>query len=583
MITIGKSGNYNIGLDLATLQETRLLIQANSGAGKSWTLRRLIEQLFGNIHIIVIDLEGEVPSLRPKYDIVIAGKDYEVPVTVKTASMLAEKLMKHEVSAVIDLYDLKKFDRTQYVKHFIETLMSLKKGYYHPVLIVLDEAHIFCPEKGQADSFAAVEDLLTRGRKRGYCTVMATQRLAMLSKNVTAQLINIAIGRTTQDIDQARASDQLGFNKKDRRFELGGLSPGNFKVLGPAWRIKKGDRLYSLESVTDLEVGRVISKHPKVGGKVDFKAPKPNKSIMAVLTKIGDLPKEAAEKAKTLQDLKSENRSLIIQLAKRPKPCNHEGQIQELGQEIQYISSEKDNIYKIAEENQGILREIINMLKSVTLDDLKNYSCRTSPVKLSKAAMNAIVNTPKSITKNRLVTGHIDFEKDRIAKDAKINFPVDDVKLTKGPIRILNTLANRCQVKTTKAQLATLSNFKKGSGTFSTYLSTLKTATFILVESGNYSITENGMTVIDYTPDNPQGIEEIQASWKAKLKGGCKRMFETLIEAGESGIDKHELAAAVGLTFGTGTWGTYLSALRSNDLITVSGDRITINQDLIGG
>lgn len=40
-ITIGKSGTRTMGLDLDVLLRTRLLVQANSGGGKSWLLRRL--------------------------------------------------------------------------------------------------------------------------------------------------------------------------------------------------------------------------------------------------------------------------------------------------------------------------------------------------------------------------------------------------------------------------------------------------------------------------------------------------------------------------------------------------------------
>jgi hypothetical protein len=36
------------------------------------------------------------------------------------------------------------------VKLFLEALVDAPKQLWHPVLVVLDEAHVFCPEKGQA-------------------------------------------------------------------------------------------------------------------------------------------------------------------------------------------------------------------------------------------------------------------------------------------------------------------------------------------------------------------------------------------------------------------------------------------------
>lgn len=50
-INIGISDKHNIYIDLDVLLRTRLLIQANSGGGKSRTIRRLVEQAFGKILI----------------------------------------------------------------------------------------------------------------------------------------------------------------------------------------------------------------------------------------------------------------------------------------------------------------------------------------------------------------------------------------------------------------------------------------------------------------------------------------------------------------------------------------------------
>src|SRR5438552_17261252 len=55
--------NQSVSIDLPTLLDTRLLVQANSGGGKSWLLRRLLEQSQGKVQQIVIDLEGEFATL----------------------------------------------------------------------------------------------------------------------------------------------------------------------------------------------------------------------------------------------------------------------------------------------------------------------------------------------------------------------------------------------------------------------------------------------------------------------------------------------------------------------------------------
>ena len=99
--TIGKG----VSVDLETLVNSRLLIQANSGAGKSWALRRLLEQSHGHIQQFVIDPEGEFASLREKFDYVLAAKaGGDTLADVRTAKLLAERLLELGASAILDIY-----------------------------------------------------------------------------------------------------------------------------------------------------------------------------------------------------------------------------------------------------------------------------------------------------------------------------------------------------------------------------------------------------------------------------------------------------------------------------------------------
>jgi hypothetical protein len=50
-----------------------MLVQSNSGGGKSWALRRLLEQTASLVQQIVIDIEGEFTTLREKFDFVICA------------------------------------------------------------------------------------------------------------------------------------------------------------------------------------------------------------------------------------------------------------------------------------------------------------------------------------------------------------------------------------------------------------------------------------------------------------------------------------------------------------------------------
>jgi hypothetical protein len=166
--------------DLPALVDTRLLIQANSGGGKSWLLRLVAER--AGIQTIVLDHEGEFASLREAVDMLLVGASGELPADPRHAALLARRLIEYKVSAVIDLYELKLAERRQFVKLFLDSLIHLPRELWRPTLVILDEAHIYCPERGSGDSESteAVISLMSQGRKRGYAGIIATQRLSKL-------------------------------------------------------------------------------------------------------------------------------------------------------------------------------------------------------------------------------------------------------------------------------------------------------------------------------------------------------------------------------------------------------------------
>lgn len=201
-IIIGTSGGKNVAIDIEILLPSRLLLTADSGGGKSYALRRFLEQIFGKVQTITIDPEGEFATLREKFPFVLVGKGGETPADPRSANLLARRLLELKASAVCDLYDLKSHLRHTWVKNFLEGLIEAPKEIRTPCIVVVDEAHVFCPEKGESEAFGPMVDLCTRGRKRGLCPVWATQRLAMISKDASSQLQNRLVGMQFEDVNR---------------------------------------------------------------------------------------------------------------------------------------------------------------------------------------------------------------------------------------------------------------------------------------------------------------------------------------------------------------------------------------------
>jgi len=307
-----------LACDLDLLIASRLLVQASSGQGKTRTIRRLLEQTHGKVQHLVIDPEGEYHTLREQFDYVLAApKGGDVVAHPKHAGLLAHKLLELGVSAICDIYELNPKDRILFVRRFFEALVNAARELWHPALVVLDEAHIFCPEKGDAESAEAVIALASRGRKRAFCLVAATQRLAKFKKDAAAELGNKLIGGCTLDVDVSRASDELGFAKADQT-RLRRLKPGEFYAYGRAFRldIALPDPDDTLNAPCLVKVGPVVSKHPEPGDRA-VPTPPPTKKVKAILDKLSSLPAEAEEQEKSLATLQKENADLRRELQRQ--------------------------------------------------------------------------------------------------------------------------------------------------------------------------------------------------------------------------------------------------------------------------
>jgi hypothetical protein len=303
-------------IDIDSLIRNRLLIQANSGRGKSWLLRRAAEQLSGKIQVIIIDSEGEFASLREAYPYVLAGKGGETAADPRTAGLLAHRLLELHASAVLDIYEMKPDARHLFVKNFLDAMVDSPKHLWHPVVVLLDEAHVFCPEKGQGESVAteSVINMASRGRKRGFALVVATQRLGKLSKNCSAEMLNVLIGGTFQDIDRKRAAETLGiYGKETHDFfdAVKMLKPGTFYGLGPAIS----------EDLVVMQCGPIETTHPEAGAGRHASPPATPENVAKFLPKLSDLPAEQEQKEKTVKELNEQIRDLRRQLKAVPAPA----------------------------------------------------------------------------------------------------------------------------------------------------------------------------------------------------------------------------------------------------------------------
>ncbi|WP_409934934.1 helicase HerA domain-containing protein [Novosphingobium sp. 9] len=237
-IVIGQTPNGDaIDIDITELLATRLLVQGNSGSGKSHLLRRLLEESAGIVQQVVIDPEGDFVSLAEEFGHVVidAGAYGEAEIV-----RLGARIRQHRASVVLALDSLEIDQQMKCAAQFLNAMFDAPRDQWYPALVVVDEAQLFAPaaagevsEEARRISLGAMTNLMCRGRKRGLAGVIATQRLAKLAKNVAAEASNFLMGRTFLDIDMIRAADLLGMERRQAE-QIRDLARGQFLGLGPA-------------------------------------------------------------------------------------------------------------------------------------------------------------------------------------------------------------------------------------------------------------------------------------------------------------------------------------------------------------
>ena len=119
----GASGEA-VTLDLEELLSTRLLVQGNSGSGKSHLLRRLLEQSARWVQQVVIDPEGDFVTLADRHGhLVLDAAEH----TEAALSRAAELVRRHRVSVVLNLENVEVEEQLRCAAAFLAGLFEAER------------------------------------------------------------------------------------------------------------------------------------------------------------------------------------------------------------------------------------------------------------------------------------------------------------------------------------------------------------------------------------------------------------------------------------------------------------------------
>lgn len=304
-IIIGSSSHGNIALDRRKFEVggTRALIIGQTGSGKSFTTRNIIEQLYYNKTgiIVILDPEGDYYTLRSKFDFVILGLDEDtcdIVINEENAADLTLKMILNEIHVIIDLSDADDDKiRQEIATLIIQTILQYRK-IAPPIVLIVEEAAVFAKKSMGTTSIQnmkctdALKKIARLGRKGAVCTFFCTQRITHLHKDISAECNTYILGKCNDPADIERNAKFLHLSGKDvPNFE-------NLKYEFYAYG--EGFDHYDQKNIPiKFKSNKPASTHHSTSRRIPGSFPKPDtetvKKWISLMKSIKDIMKESAK------------------------------------------------------------------------------------------------------------------------------------------------------------------------------------------------------------------------------------------------------------------------------------------------
>ena len=182
---------------------------AQSGAGKSYALGVVLEELVANtkLRIIVADPNGDFAGLAAIGVSVASSRDPGV-----YAGAIRTAVSNDGGTLVLDLNALDQLLWPKLIADLAESLWETRDGR-RPTLLVIDEAHNFASSVAGVGVDVTKETLVriaAEGRKFGLCLLLATQRPQKLDANIISQCDNLILLKLSNNFDIEHVAGSFG-------------------------------------------------------------------------------------------------------------------------------------------------------------------------------------------------------------------------------------------------------------------------------------------------------------------------------------------------------------------------------------
>src|ERR1700733_4864733 len=263
-------------LSAAALDE-RLAIVGTSGSGKTYAAKGLVEHLLSaSARVCVVDPLGVWWGLRSSADgatagypvVVFGGRHADVALDESMGAALVRLIGTRPLACVVDLSELgSAAARRRFMTAFAEALYETNR---EPLHLVLDEADLWSPQRPLPEAntlLGRIEEIVRRGRVRGFIPWLITQRPAVVHKDVLSQAdILIAMKLTSsQDRDavggwiEGQADRAEGYIWAPSDGVLARIAFPAIRTYDSSRTPKRGERIATPRTMAEVDISAITA------------------------------------------------------------------------------------------------------------------------------------------------------------------------------------------------------------------------------------------------------------------------------------------------------------------------------------
>lgn len=586
MIKIAK----NLWLPLETVTQS-LAILARKRSGKSFLMRRIIEQLFkASQQVVIADPKGDWWGIRSSADgkspglpvVILGGEHADVPLepTIQSGELVAQMIVEERVSALLDLGHMRKGEMRLFMTAFMETIYRLKaqERFRTTMMLALDEADMFAPQKpgpDEARMLGAVDDIVRRGGQRGMGCMFATQRSAVLNKNILSQA-QILIGlRTIAPQDLKAFDDWIDSHGTPEQREilmksLPSLPVGNAWVWSPGWpteegifeRVqvlpietfdsgatpKPGQKQVTPKTIADIDLSALRTQMAETIERAKADDPKELKKKIAELQKKVAMPPavvvdetamaKAVEKANKVANARADKlRALLGEVMKFLVKINVDESLVANGN-IDEAALDKAIKIAVKEIQQRVDERVSSQARAM-------IAYRKECQKLLKQVeelLGADVRVPVDVEVTRQVS--VSVQPQRKAADAPRILANGNGSMTKGMRTLMIAVAQYPAQGITRSHLSILTGYKQTSR--NEYIKQLKAAGYVNTIDETVIPTPEGIAALGSDYEQLPTGSELLRYWMQRLPQGEGRVLEVIVGNHPNATPRESIDAATG-------------------------------------